>query len=95
MGTTTPTQIVADMGDPQIVADMGLIGEYAHDACEATEQLIELIMGLRSHGVSVSQAATALDVPHATAQRLLQGRTPSYPTLRHVAGRARESRRPE
>ena len=62
-----------------------LLRDYAQEATHCTEQVIEVAATLRDEPVSVAGAATLLGVPHATAQRLLAGNTPSYETLRRIA----------
>ena len=56
----------------------------ASEAAHATEQVIEAATDLRAAGLSVSAASELLGLPHATAQRLLAGRTPSYETLARI-----------
>ena len=66
------------------IITLDAIRDYAEDAAHSIEQIIESATQLRGK-VSVAGTSEQLGVPHATAQRLLAGRTPSHETLRRIA----------
>ena len=73
------------MTTPRTDTIVRYLRDSAITAIDSVEEVVELATALRGEQVTVAGAATLLGVPHATAQRILAGNTPSHETLRRIA----------